>query len=242
MWTPSALASEAGKAGGEIWRTVEHQYTTSTRKIVDTRAEQELLETILDKSKPPYPPDVEHLHYLLKTPFRYLPPNPQGSRFRRARSAAGVFYGSEELRTALAELSYHRVRFFSASPQTPLPRNAERLTAFTVGYATARGLDLTRPPLNRDRALWTERHDYSATQALADAARQAKIETIRYESVRDAQAGANAALLTPRVFTTDEPITQQTWLLYLADTEVNCVRATDRGSESFVFPRSQFDS
>lgn len=240
MWTPTALASEARELAGTVWRVVEHQHTTSTRKIVDTLAEQEVLEAILEEGKPPYPAEAEALHYLLKTPFRYYPPYPQGSRFRRARSGDGVFYGSEHVRTALAEFSYHRIRFFSASPQTPLPRNAEWLTAFTVSYATSRGLDLTRPPLERDRALWTAHRDYTATQDLADAARQAGLQAIRSESVRDAEAGINMALLTPRVLTTDKPITQQTWLFYLADTEINCVQTEDRGTRNWVFPRSQF--
>jgi hypothetical protein len=240
MWTPTALASEARELAGTVWRVVEHQHTTSTRKIVDTLAEQEVLEAILEKGKPPYPAEAERLHYLLKTPFRYYPPYPHGSRFRRAQSGDGVFYGSEHIRTALAEFSYHRIRFFSASPQTPLPRNEERLTAFTTSYATSRGLDLTRPPLKRDRVLWTSPRDYTATQALVEAARQAELQAIRSESVRDAETGINMALLTPRVFTTDKPITQQTWLFYLAGTEVNCVQAEDRGAERWVFPRSQF--
>ncbi|MBL1294479.1 MAG: RES domain-containing protein, partial [Thiotrichales bacterium] len=56
---------------GDAWRVVEHQYTVSTRKLVDTKDEQSILEDILEASKPPYPKATEKLHYLLKTPFRY---------------------------------------------------------------------------------------------------------------------------------------------------------------------------
>ncbi|QKT03147.1 RES family NAD+ phosphorylase [Ectothiorhodospiraceae bacterium 2226] len=240
MWTPTALASETRPLGGDAWRAVEHQYSASTRKIVDTQAEQDVLESILEESKPRYPAAAAPLHYLLKSPFRYYPPRPHGSRFRRAGDAGGVFYGAERLRTALAELAYYRLRFFAASPATPLPRNEERLTAFRAAFRTARALDLTQPPLERDRALWTDPQDYGATQALAEAARAAEVEVIRYESVRDAERGANLALLQPGVFTSGRPLEQQTWYLYLSPLEVNCTRANGAGEERWTFPRAQF--
>ena len=238
MWTPTELASKASPATGTVWRVVEHQYTTSTYKIVDTQAEQVTLESILEENKPPNAAETDRLHYLLKTPFRYQPP-PIGSRFRRAHSSDGVFYGSEMLRTALAELAYYRVKFFSESPDMPVPRTGELLTAYTATFATRLCLDLTAPPLNRSRKRWTHPTDYSATQALADDARQAAIEVVRYESVRDILAGFNLALLTPRVFTSTAPVTQQSWVLYLTKVEVSCVRTTDK-SEMWVFPRTHF--
>jgi len=239
MWTPTELASEASPAEGTVWRVVEHQYTTSTHKIVDSQAEQDALELILEENKPPNAANTERLHYLLKTPFRYQPPPVVGSRFRRAHASDGVFYGSETLRTALAELSYYRLKFFSESPNTPVPRAGELLTAFTAAYTTPLRLDLTTPPLNRSRKRWTHPTDYSATQALADDAREAAIEVIRYESVRDKLRGFNLAMLTPRVFTGTEPVTQQSWILYLTKVEVSCVRATDK-SEMWAFPRNHF--
>lgn len=238
MWTPTALASEARPLAGTAWRVVEHQYTTSTRKIVDTRQEQELLEALLESTKPNYPSGAEPLHYLLKTPFRYAPSG-HGSRFRPAGVGAGVFYGAEALRTALAELVYHRLRFFAASPQTPFPHNEERLTVFTAEFRSERALDLTLAPLARDHAIWTHPTEYGPTQALATTARAAGITTIRYECVRDVTAGFNLALLAPAVFSQPAPTLQQTWLLFLGATEVSCVR--DRcPEEAWVFSRAHF--
>ena len=88
-------------------------------KLVDTLAEQALLEQWLDESKPPVPPDCRHLHYLLATPFRYGAPYPQGSRFRRPGLTAGVFYASRTPATAMAELAFHRLLFFAESRHTP---------------------------------------------------------------------------------------------------------------------------
>lgn len=239
MWTPTALASSALPLCATVWRVVEHQHTTATRRIVASLAEQNLLEDILEESKPSYPSGTEHLHYLLKTPFRYLPVNPYGSRFRRARDRRGVFYASEELRTALAEMAYYRIRFFTASPSTKLPRNEERLTAFTATFQTLRGIDLTRPPLDKDHIRWTHPHDYAATQALAEGARSAELVAIRYESVRDPEKAANVALLTPAAFTVDEPRTTQTWLLFQTSQEVG-FRRTGEAGETWSFPRDLF--
>lgn len=234
MWTPTALASNAVALDGTVWRVVEHQYTSATRRIVGSLAEHEVLEDILEESKPPYPAGTEHLDYLLKTPFRYLPVGTTGSRFRRPRDHRGVFYASEQLRTAMAEMAYYRIRFFRGSESTRLPRFEERLTAFSVAYQTLRGIDLLRPPLNRDRRLWTNPVDYSATQALSDNVREGGLVAIRYESVRDPANAANLALLSPAIFTVDEPLSRQSWLLYQTKDEVSVRRDGETG-ESFSF-------
>ncbi|KAF0190492.1 MAG: RES domain family protein [Gammaproteobacteria bacterium] len=242
MWTPTELASNARSLGGTLWRAVEHQYTVSTRRIVDRMDEQALLEDILEETKPVYPPEADGLHYLLKTPFRYDAPYPNGSRFRRSGPGAGVFYAAEKIRTSLAEFISWRLRFFKASPATPFPKNEGRLTVFSANYQTAAALDLTVPPLDRDRSLWMQPRDYSATQALADTARAAAIEALRYESVRDVEGDANIAVLTPRAFTTKDPVEQQTWFLYMDASEANCVRTNQRGEDKlWTFPRDQFD-
>ena len=231
MLTPTALASEVRRKSGVVWRAVEHQHTVSTRKIVDTRDEQELLEEILEESKLLYPVGTESLHYLLKTPFRYYPPYPRGSRFRRVRSHEGVYYASEHIRTSLAEFAYYRVRFFEASPQTPLPRTDSLVTVFAVKYSTKHCLDLTMPPLVKDRARWVHPTDYTATQELADMARAAKVDVLRYESVRDVAGGFNVALLSPKAFAAKEPAKQQVWILYIAPSEINCTRTGLMGTE-----------
>ena len=71
IWTPAALSSERRALSGTCWRVVEAQHKVSTLKLVDTLAEQALLEGLIELSKPPVPPECRHLHYLLTTPFRY---------------------------------------------------------------------------------------------------------------------------------------------------------------------------
>jgi len=210
-WTPAALWSERRRRSGACWRIVEAQHRVSTLKVVDTLAEQARLEELLEDAKPRVPPECRHLHYLLATPFRYGAPYPGGSRFRRAGLTPGVFYGSQAPVTAVAEMAFHLLLFYADSPDTPWPGDAGEYTVFSITFATNAALDLTRPPLDRDAAAWTDRTDYVACQALADAARLAGIEVLRYQSVRDSNRGLNLALLACRAFAAKAPLERQTW-------------------------------
>jgi len=183
-------------------------------KLVDTLPEQHLLESILDETKPPVPPECEHLHYLLSTPFRYGAPYPAGSRFRRPGLTPGVYYASASAATAVAEMAFHRLLFYADSPGTPWPADAGDYTAFSTRFRTRAALDLTRPPFEAERARWTHPSEYAPCQTLADAAREAAVDVLRYPSARD-ESGVNLALLTCRAFAVREPIARQTWRLGL---------------------------
>jgi hypothetical protein len=216
-WTRDALSSEARPLEGTCWRLVEAQHRISTLKLVDTLAEQAVLEELLERTKPPVPPECRHLHYLLATPFRYGAPYPKGSRFRRAGFTPGVYYSSERVETAVAEIAFHRLLFFAESPATPWPSNALELTAFSVRIATGRALDLTKAPLSDDRDVWTHPVDYGRCHDLADTARAADVQVIRSESARDAGM-ANIALLTCLAFGVSKPTARQSWRLGISAT------------------------
>ena len=231
-WTPLALASNARRYARTLWRVVEAQHTASTMRLVDSLAEQMLLEQLLEASKPPIPAAAASLHYLLATPFRYRPA--QGSRFR-APQQAGVWYGAEHLRTALAEKSYWRQRFLLDSPGTPELGPVPH-TAFTAAMHSARALDLTKPPLVRDLKHWKDPDDYTATQHLAAQARAAEppLQVIRYVSVRDPRPGHCAVLFDPAVFKSPAPLHQETWFLAATRQRVRCVRDVP-GAEPAAF-------
>jgi hypothetical protein len=234
MWTPHALASEARGWAGKLWRVVESQSQISTMKLVDTIAEQSILEAALEASKPLIPASCAGLHYLLATPFRYSP-YMTGSRFRRARQREGCFYAAEREETALAEQAFYHLRFFLASPTTKRPENPQERTAFRIDAASDRAIDLTAPPLDRDAARWTHPSDYAACQDIADAARMAGIEALRYRSVRDPGAGANLALLSPAAFRQTVPEITVTWRVFLRPTSVVAMRDMPRLVLEFPF-------
>lgn len=223
-WTPAALSSELRSYGGRCWRFVESQHRVSTLKLVDSLAEQSLLEDLIEATKPPLPPECRHLDYLLATPFRYGSLYPKGSRFRRAGRTPGVFYAAEHPEVAAAEMAFYRLLFFAESPATPWPRNAAEYTAFSVAVATQALIDLTGPPLVEDRALWTDPVDYGPCQAMAEICRAAGTGIIRYESVRDPRHRANLAVLTCHAFTRPRPVGRQTWRLRLGAGGVQAIR------------------
>lgn len=217
-WTTRAVASEASRCAIDLWRAVEAQHIVSTMALVDSVAEQNVLERLVEESKPPVPVEVTrlNLHWLLFTPFRYPPP-PGGSRFRGPIDP-GVFYGAEAVRTSCAEVGYWRWRHLSESPALEaIPPKPQ--TVFRVGIAGS-AIDLRRPPFDADREFWTNRADYSACQSMARTAREAPVQLIRYASVRDLRRGACAALLDAGVFTSKAPIEQQTWILTVTRTRV----------------------
>ena len=209
-WTPLAVSSEASDWRASIWRIVEAQHVASTMKVVDNAAEQDLLESLLETSKPPLPDDAGGLDYLLATPFRYGPIRP-GSRFRGV-SDPGVFYGAESIPTACAELGYWRWKFLMDSEDLdkiePVAHTAFRADVHTLS------VDLRTSPFNRDAELWLHPSDHSGTQAFARVAREADIGAIVYQSVRDPKAGWCAAILTPAAFSSKKhhPSTQTWWL------------------------------
>ncbi|MDC7786177.1 RES family NAD+ phosphorylase [Rhodoplanes sp. TEM] len=231
-WTPAALSSEATPLAGTAWRLVEAQHHVSTLKLVDSVAEQELLERLVEETKPAIPPECRGLHHLLYTPFRYGP-YPKGSRFRRAGATPGVFYAAEAPATAVAETSFHRLLFFAESPATPWPSNPAEFTAFAVDHATGRALDLDAGALASIRAAVTHPTDYTIGQSIADAAREAGIDVIRYPSVRDPGGGANLALLSCRAFASPAPTGQQTWRLRISDTGVHAICAAPAARITF---------
>jgi hypothetical protein len=231
-WTPVAVASESRAWQGQVWRAVEAQHRVSTLRLVDTLAEQAQLESLLEASKPALPPAPGPRHYLLLTPFRYPSMHPGGSRFRAATDP-GVFYGANEPRTACAELGYWRWRFLLDCPDLQrLP--ALPHTLFQVGVAGL-GVDLTSAPFNADAALWTAPRDYSACQHLSSQARAARLDLIRYRSVRDPAAGMCAAVLQPAALVT-EPLVEQTWHLAVTRQHVQWQRDSVLHAESFEFP------
>lgn len=216
IWTPHAVSSEAFAWQSSAWRMVEAQHVASTMKLVDTNAEQSLLEALLDGNKPPYAANTEHLDYLLATPFRY-PTRAGGSRFRGANDH-GVFYAAESVSTAAAELGYWRWKFLLDSPAlTHIEPVAH--TAFQVALAT-QAIDLRTAPFNQDLA-WVDKTNYSPTQALAAIAREINLGAIIYTSVRNPQPTWCVAVLNPQAFAEPKPkIESQTWWLAVNTKEV----------------------
>ncbi len=209
-WPPEWLTDTARPRSSLLWRGVEAQHVVATMRLVDTLDEQAVLERLLEDSKPALPPLPQPTalppHYLLSTPFRYRSPFP--SRFRRPHHAS-IWYGAETLRAAAAEVAYLRWRFIVDSDGL---RQGELHTEHSFFQARVSGLaiDLSAPPWDGLARLWTQDRDYSATHALADAARVAGLQWLRYASVRE-PGGHCGAVFALQSLALHAPHWPQTW-------------------------------
>lgn len=232
IWTRCAGDSEIQALRLMPWRAVESQHQLSTRKLVDTRAEQELLETLIDRVKPPAV--ASRQHFLLTTPFRY-PPLRHGSRFG-TRHERGIWYGSETRDTAFAEVAYYRMVFLEGS-QADLEPVTTELSAFRASARSKRGVDLAVKPFVKYRDRIASPVSYNDSQALGAVMRASGVELIRYPSAR-APSGINVAAFTPAVFGKAKPRDFETWHCTATRATVELVRHLER--DTLDFPRAQF--
>ena len=236
IWTRCAGDSRVAPLALSPWRVVEAQHLVSTRKLVDSNEEQALLESLIDRVKPPEKTGTR-LHYLLFTPFRY-PPLRHGSRFGTRRER-GIWYGSMDRRTAFAEVAYYRMVFLEGSA-APLGTVETALTAFSANVRTKRGIDLTMPPFDDHRSAVSSPSSYASSQGLGSAMRADTVEACKYFSARDAENGVNVGVFSPSVFGNARPKGFETWHCAASRQRVDFAQRDYFKRVSFTFPREQF--
>jgi RES domain len=220
------------------WRVVEAQHVIATRKLVDSAAEQEELERIIEEQKPKRPSAAAlgGLHFLLFTPFRH-PPLRNGSRFG-TRAQGGIWYGSDTQSTAFAEVAYYRLVFLDGSEAALAPLSLT-LSAFQAHVGTDSGIDLTVGPFVAFKARISSPSDYAEAQALGLEMRTAAVSVFRFHSARDAK-GTNVGLFVP-AFLKNEPDTPETWFCTVSLEAVELTPANVPGRQVHVFGRAQFE-
>ena len=239
IWTRCAARAELRPLRLRAWRVVEAQHRISTRKLVDSDAEQQLLEELIETGKPPLPADLAPagLHYLLATPFRY-PPLRHGSRFA-ARFERGIWYGSRGPRTAFAESAYYRLLFLAGTAAALAPVMLD-LSLFSARVETGAGVDLQAPPFDEHEAAISSPTSYRESQALGADMRAAGVEAFLYRSARDRRGGTCAGVFTPRAFARPVPSPPQTWHCVATIDVVEVSKRDVFVRQSFRFPREDF--
>ena len=226
----------------EIFRIVEGQHFIATRKLVDSDEEQQLLEYILDKSKPPAPTSNARgeLHYLLYTPFRY-PPLKSGGRFH-TRVEQSIFYGAEELITSMTEVAYGRFLFMQHSAATFKPMQVP-YTHFMVKVASEKSLLLTEKPFSAEQKNISSPSSYAYSQTLGTAMRKSGTQLFIYFSARK-KHGVNVGLFSPEAFHHNKPLSEkeQHWSVYVGTNTIEFQRIhfKDNQKESHVFGIKDF--
>lgn len=216
---------------------MESQQRISTRQLVDSDREHEILEELIEESKPDAPDDG--LTFLLFSPFRY-PPLEHGSRFGRPDEPS-LWYGAENLETALAEAAYYRLLFFEGTDADLLP-NQISMSAFQAAVRSEAGVDLSAAPFDAHAEAIRAKTDYSETQRLGSEMRAAGVELFRYPSARDPRNGSSMALFTPAAFALKGPLgPAATWTCTVtALRDVSWLRNGVTGLERYEFPRATF--
>jgi hypothetical protein len=214
---------------------VESQYLFSTRPLVDSDAEHQVLEELIEQRKPR---GERGPHYLLTTPFRY-PPLRHGSRFG-TRAERGIWYGSDLARTAFAETAYYRLLFLEGTTADLSPLSVE-VSAFRAAFKTDRGVDLTRPPFSDHEARISSPVAYDAAQRLGRDMRADGVEAVRFRSARDREGGANVALFSPKPFGTRRPGVPETWHCVTTPARVEITKKDVFRRVTFTFPRADFE-
>jgi hypothetical protein len=240
IWTRCAASDGPARLAVVAWRVVEGQHVVATRKLVDSDAEQHLLEELIETVKPPLPVEARDgaLHYLLTTPFRY-PPLRHGSRFG-GRGERSLWYGSRELRTGFAETAYYRLLFLEGTAAELDPVEVD-LSAFRAWAGSDTAVDLTAGCFDRHREAISSPARYAESQRLGRDMRRAGVELFLYRSARDAEGGANAALFTPRAFTRPRPSPPETWYCIATRDGVEMSKRDVFRHRSHAFPRRQFE-
>ncbi|WKE64092.1 RES family NAD+ phosphorylase [Gallaecimonas kandeliae] len=220
---------------GLAWRLVESQEQVATSHLVDSLAEQQLLEDLLDYAKPPRLPGTEHLHYLLATPFRY-PPLPWGSRFGRSHEPS-LFYAGKSINVTLTEGAYYRLVFWhsmSEPPPSQLLRTQHHLFAFH--YRTGKGEKLQDWPKQEQL---TDPVNYGHCQALGSRLRADGVEAFEYRSARSEEGELNVALFTPKALVSQRPKRLSRWLCEVSGAGVTFLGG--EGNDLYLFPAELFE-
>ena len=221
---------------GTLKRIVENQEQKVTVALVDSLEEHEVLESLLEESKPIGAEGVslERFDYLLRTPWRY-PPLPWGSRFGR-RFEPSVFYGAQSDAALFAEAAYYRL-IFVAGMETPFrDRVISQHTLFEARYQTEQGHDLCVAPFAKHETTLRHRSAYRPCQELGSVLRQRGVAAIKYFSARALGREVCVALFSPAALRSRKHLNSRP-----AICETNSEGVTFRvGSELHRLSREQF--
>lgn len=236
IWTRCAASSKPRARAFNCLRIVESQYVVSTRKLVDSDAEQAVLESLIDQAKPPVPAGMGKWHYLLFTPFRH-PPLTHGSRFG-TRVERSLFYGSAEVSVALAEVAYYRLVFLEGT-RAALPLVTTEHTAFIAKVAAKRFIDLTKAPFAAFESAISSKTSYAETHTLGSEMRAAGVDAFAFRSARDPGGGLNYALFSP-AFASRTPSGFQSWICNATKALVELKEKNLLKPRTLSFPRATF--
>jgi hypothetical protein len=236
--TLSALPLNFHPYAEQICRIVEGQHYIATRRLVDTVAEHEILESLIEASKPFAPMQNKNgeLHYLLFTPFRY-PPLREGGRFHRTFEQS-LFYGSEKPETAMAEVAYRRFMFQAQTSALFSPFTVPH-TLFYAMVRSDKSIDLTKPPFDTHREAISHPASYAFSQPLGTRMRTAGAEVFKFFSARR-EGEVNVSLFSVEAFASNKPEKQESITVFVSKERVE-VSSPSQQRSTMEYSKSDFE-
>ena len=218
-----------------LFRMVETQQQSESLGFVDSLEEHQVLEELLEETKPEPRVIEEDFHYLIASAFRY-PPLRYGSRFGRAQDPS-LFYGGLSLEATLIESAFYRWVFLDSVQSGSLDDQLNtRHTLFSVRIETDKGVALNELPFEQFREELTHPSDYSTSQDLGFELRQAEVEAFTYRSARNLSVICGAVFLASAI-RSKRPEEESQWWCQI-QREVVTFRNRDQGI--FRFERADF--
>ena len=206
-WTHARLSSEFRPYVRRVWRLVEAQYVVSTMKLVDTLAEQEIVEALIEATKPAVPPECEGRHYLLSTPFAMrltqtalasaAPVLPLASTMRRKNSAR-----PRPKPPSIGSCS---------SPNHPPPRGPRTPSNAQASRSRSRQHDRSTSPYHRSPTRASGATRSNTALARTSPPRRARPAPKSCATPPLATQGVCAAVLTCNAFRAPSPRDRETW-------------------------------
>ena len=236
FWRRVLSHADSGVLMGTLKRMVEYQEQKVTVALVDSLAEHEVLENLLEDSKPEAQSvtGLQRFDYLLQTPWRY-PPLKWGSRFGR-RFEPSLFYGALSDAALFAEAAYYRLVFLEGMEKPFSDRVISQFTVFEANYHAVNGVDLTRPPFRKHENVLRHKSNYLPCQLLGSELRERGTEAITYLSARADGDEVNVALFSPKALRSRKHRNPRHGLCETRSDEVTL----RLGDELHVFAREEF--
>ena len=230
MWRDIDLTEYARPKDLVGFRVVENQEYNSTYALVDNDAEHNVLEQMIEDSKPPKPDDCPIDDFLLFTPFRY-PPLEDATRFGKVTERS-PFYGSEKLEAAFAEKA-HRIEKFDKDTEATFPNRNLSFTSFKFSAKASSFLNLLETPFEQYRGEIHNPKSFDDSQELGTEMRDCDIQACTFDSVRCSGA-KNIAIFDPSIFTKKSHENKQ-WSCLIGQEEITFVAGREK---KYSFKRS----
>ena len=162
------------------YRVTEAQESGALLRLVDSAQEHDVLEQLIERSRPRLLPQYHRLARPLADTLRFSAP-PGGSRFG-GPADRNPLYGARSIETALADAARRRINFLSGM-QTPVC--SEIVTShlsFGFDILSDRGLDLTLPTLCQTTPDEPSALQFARDQQLGKEMRDNKIDAFMFPS------------------------------------------------------------